>query len=599
MKILGIHYGHDANVGLLEDGEVTFAISEERLNRRKFFQGFPFLSIQKTLEYTGLQPDNIDLIALINANAQEEPLGGNLNNFYLRTRRPVPRLAKLASPWLCVADNLLGLTIRRRLARKLLLETMESLGFRMDRIRFVDHHLAHAAGTFYSSGFPEALVLTSDGKGDHVSHRTYWAGPKDFELLHESSDFDSAGFFYSCITAFLGFKKLRHEGKITGLAAYGDFEKVSHILSPLGLQENATSLRNLLISEAEANNIYRVYWQTLKENPRLLYLWLTSYCAIMSRYSQYRYETFFKEAFNGTPREHVAAYAQRWLEENLVGLVRQQIEQSGPNYVCLSGGTFGNVRLNQIIAELEGVRSIYIQPAMGDGGLGVGGAQWLWSQNGNRPKPRLLEKVYLGPLFSDDEVLKAIKQSRLPYERLDNIEQKIATLLASGTIVGRFLGRMEWGPRALGNRSILVQATDPAINQTLNKRLKRTEFMPFAPIILEEHAKDFFVGYDSSDLAARFMTITYNVFEHQLDRVKAVIHVDQTARPQVVRKSDNPSIYQTLRYYYDLTGLPMLINTSFNMHEEPIVCTPEDAIRAFKEGAVDVLALENYLVQSP
>jgi len=597
MRILGIHYGHDSNAGIIEDGEVLYAISEERLNRKKFHRGFPFLSISSALNYCRLQPDDIDILAVVNLNAQEETLGGNLKNFYTRINRPVPWPAHILSAPISAADNILGLTLRRSIAKKKVRDTLRRLGFNPEKVRFVDHHLAHAAGAFFLSGFEEALVFTSDGKGDHISHGTYLAGPNVFKKLHESRAFDSVGFFYTCITAYLGFKKLRHEGKITGLAAYGTFDKVKHIKSPIGPNNELTEIRNFLISEKEAKNIYRVYVKMLKENPKLLYQWITSYSAVMAEYSQYCFEKYFKTSFDGMSREHVAAFAQKHLENTVTTLVDVQVSQYGTSNVCLSGGTFGNVRLNQKISQLKGVKSVYIQPAMADTGLGVGGALWEYWRLQSKWNHRFLSKVFLGPEFSDQQIVDILKRYDLNFERIEDIEKHIALLLWEGKIIGRYTGRMEWGPRALGNRSILVTATDDSINQTLNKRLKRTEFMPFAPIILEEYASQYFKGYNSQQPAPRFMTITYDVFESKKSQIPAVVHVDGTARPQVVRMSDNPSLYKVLTEYHRLSNIPVLINTSFNMHEEPIVCTPDDAVRSFLQGAVDLLAIENYLVK--
>ncbi|MCG8572861.1 MAG: carbamoyltransferase, partial [Spirochaetes bacterium] len=214
----------------------------------------------------------------------------------------------------------------------------------------------------------------------------------------------------------------------------------------------------------------------------------------------------------------------------------------------------------------------------------------------NNSQNNQLDNAYKGHYYSNDVIKNALDRSELKYEKHQNIEKEIAKLLSKDKVIGRFNGPMEWGPRALGNRSIIVSAQDKSINDILNKRLSRTEFMPFAPIIMEEYAKDYFVNYNSSDVAARYMTITYDVVKDKQHLIPAVVHVDGTARPQVVRKEDNESLYNILKHYYEITGIPVLINTSFNMHEEPIVCCPNDALRAFKMGSVDYLAIDDFLV---
>jgi len=312
--------------------------------------------------------------------------------------------------------------------------------------------------------------------------------------------------------------------------------------------------------------------------------------------ARHRFMNFLENEFAGFARENVAAFAQKCLEEVLLKLVQEQVQKHKIPNIALSGGTFGNVRLNQKIAELDGVQSIYVQPAMGDGGLGVGGAVWEYWNSQKTWNHSFLPQVYLGPEFTDKQVLEALKNTDLTYKKVKNIEHHIAKAMAEGKIVGRFKGRMEWGPRALGNRSIIASAKDAKINQELNDRLKRTEFMPFAPIILEEFASEYFKGYQSDQVAPRFMTVTYDVEESKHSQIPAVVHVDGTARPQVVLKKDNSSLQKILSKYLELTGIPVLINTSFNMHEEPIVCTPDDAIRAYQQGAIDILAIENYWV---
>lgn len=595
MRILGIHYGHDANASIIENGRVLYAIGEERLNRKKFYRGFPFLSIEAALEYTGLKANDIDVVALITANTPDEELGGNLKSFYSGDNGKTPFIAGVLSTPVSIIDNIFQLNIRKKIARNIVKNNIRKVGLDGKKIVYIDHHLAHAAGAFFLSGFKEALVFTVDGKGDHVSHRTYIATKNTFRKLYESKDYNSAGHFYSCITSYLGFKRLHHEGKITGLAAYGDFDKVKHIPSPIGLDEGQNIIKNKLLSK-DSYNVFSIYIDILKKDPRSLMQMLSTTSAVRPWYGQYCYGKYFEKNFKGVDREHVAAFAQRHLEDTMLKLVQKQVQEFNVPHICLSGGVFGNVRLNQKIAELNGVKNVYIQPAMGDGGLSVGGALWEYMENKGDWKPSLLENVYLGPEFSNEQIMSALKKYNVKYEFIDNVEKYIADALSNGKIIGRFKGRMEWGPRALGNRTIIASATDASINDTLNKRLKRSDFMPFAPIISEEHAHAYFKGYKPQHLAARFMTTTYHVVEDKRMQIPAVVHVDGTARPQVVRKEDNPSLYKVISEYYKLTAIPVLINTSFNMHEEPIVCTPEDAVRAYLQGAVDILAIENFIV---
>lgn len=595
MRILGIHYGHDANACVIEDGRVLYAIGEERINRKKFYRGFPFLSIKAALEYTGLSTKDIDVVVLITTNTPDEELGGNLRSFYSDSNGKTPFIADVLSTPVSIIDNIFQLNIRKRLARNIVEQNVIKAGLDITKLVYVDHHLAHAAGAFFLSGFNESLVFTVDGKGDYVSHRTYIASKNTLKKLYESKDYHSAGHFYSCITSYLGFRRLHHEGKITGLAAYGDFDKVKQISSPLGLDEEQNVIKNKLLTK-DSYSTFGIYMDMLKKDPKSLFRMLATTSSVRPWYGQYCYGKYFEDNFKGIEREHVATFAQRHLEDTILKLVQKQVKKNKIPNICMSGGVFGNVRLNQKIADLDGVKNVYIQPAMGDGGLSAGGALWEYYKDKDNWKPSFLENVYLGPEFSKEQIMAALKKYNVKYKLMDNTEKYIADALSNGKIVGRFKGRMEWGPRALGNRTIIAPVTDVSINDTLNKRLKRSDFMPFAPIILEEQAHAYFEGYKPQHLAPRFMTITYNVVEDKRSQIPAVVHVDGTARPQVVRKEDNPSLYKVLSEYYKLTAIPVLINTSFNMHEEPIVCTPDDAVRAYLQGAVDILAIEDFIV---
>ena len=382
----------------------------------------------------------------------------------------------------------------------------------------------------------------------------------------------SPGIFYTFITKRFGFSPSKHEGKITGLAAYGDYN--------LTIEK----MRHIIRYDNKKHSFYSTYIPKLFKS---------------KSYGEWNLP-IIDDLLDQVTREHVAAGLQQLTEDIVCKYVEDAVAKTGIRNVALSGGVFSNVKVNQRIRELDCVDNVYIHPNMGDGGLPLGAAYYLWAQRmikrGEKPLPQFLPTVYLGPSFTNEEIETEIKKAGLSYKKVEKIEVEIAKLLTEKKIVGRFAGRMEYGPRALGNRSILAEATDKTINDWLNERLKRTEFMPFAPCIIEEDAKDFYKGWEPDHAAARFMTITYDVPEDKGKLVPAVTHVDSTARPQVVRKEDNPSYHRIIEVYKEITGLPVIINTSFNMHEEPIVCTPADAIRSFQHGSVDVLAMENFLI---
>lgn len=263
--------------------------------------------------------------------------------------------------------------------------------------------------------------------------------------------------------------------------------------------------------------------------------------------------------------------------------------------IVLGGGLFANVKLNQRIAEIDGVKNVFIHPHMGDGGNAVGGAL-AWLAKKTKMSSFKLPHVYLGPSWTQEDIQLSLEKNHLSYQNFPDVETEIARLIANGRVIARFDRSMEYGPRALGNRSILYQATEPSVNQWLNAQLKRSEFMPFAPAVLTERSAECFLGLSGKEHTAHFMNITFDCSSYFREKCPASVHIDGTARPQLVDHASNPSFYRIIKAYEGITGLPGIINTSFNMHEEPIVCSPEDAIRAFQLGKLDVLAIGNFII---
>jgi carbamoyltransferase len=297
------------------------------------------------------------------------------------------------------------------------------------------------------------------------------------------------------------------------------------------------------------------------------------------------------------PKIDVAAAYQQVLEFIATRYVAHYLRQTGLRHLVLSGGVVANVKLNQRLRELPGVDRLFVHPNMGDGGCGTGAA--LLEFNGNSARSEPIADVFWGPCYDETQIADALRRAQLPFDRYTPIEPKVAQLIAEGKVVARFDGRMEYGPRALGNRSILYHAREPEVNQWLNQRLGRTEFMPFAPATLYEYRNDCYRNIDGADYAAQFMTVTFDCTGRMKRESPAAVHVDGTARPQLVTATSNASFYRIISEFHRLTGIPSVINTSFNMHEEPIVCTPDDAIRAFLQGNLEYLAIGHFLVAHP
>jgi carbamoyltransferase len=296
-------------------------------------------------------------------------------------------------------------------------------------------------------------------------------------------------------------------------------------------------------------------------------------------------------------KQDVAAAHQTAMERSVAKIVKHWIDRTGAKNVVLSGGVCANVKLNQRIFEVEGVEKIFVHPGMGDGGLGTGAAFLLEEKNGFQPYE--MPDAFLGPEYTEAEMRAALEKEKVPFERYDDVDERIADLAAADHVVARFSGRMEYGPRALGNRTVLYRAKDPTVNSWLNRQLGRTEFMPFAPATMYEHRHENYKNVDGAEYAAQFMTITFDCTEKMIAENPAAVHVDGTARPQLVTPTSNPGFYRILQAFHRRTGVATLINTSYNMHEEPIVCTPYDGVRAFLDGRLGVLAMGPFLAWLP
>ena len=605
MIVLGISpLDKDSTISIVEDGKVLFAAAEERFTRTKLQDGFPAEALQAGLDYTGVRVEDIDAVAypfldwkkeseLFNKNLQDEQrfleeievgeTQRELAAALAKVRARTEPIHGLANPNEKMNKGLLNKVfyrlagaegvLSRNMAKKAstdwgrdslkyhktwqqeLEDNLEELGL-LHKLKRFEHHLSHATGAYVASGYDRALIVTLDGYGSGLAGSVSIGEGRKVRRIHSLEYPHSLGTFYESVTSSLGFKPSRHEGKIVGLAAYGDPDV---LIEPV-LRRFHQEPGNFRI--LESNNIY------------------------FSRYLS----TLF-------PKIDVAAVYQKALEIVAANYIRHYVQKTGIDTVVLSGGVAANVKMNQRVIEIPEIEHVFIYPNMGDGGCGTGAA-FLSSQTltGDRNAYR---DVYFGPDYTDNSIAEVLSGAGLPFEQLIPIEPVIAKLINNGNVIGRFNGRMEYGPRALGNRSILYRATEPEVNQWLNQRLGRTEFMPFAPVTLFEERNRCYENISGAEYAAQFMTITLNCTDYMKRVSPAAVHVDGTARPQLIREEVNPSYYRIVYEYSKLSGIPSLINTSFNMHEEPIVNSPQDAIRAFLQGNVDYLAISNFLVKHP
>lgn len=564
MNILGIHDGKDAGVALVAGGRVVFAANEERYSRQKMHFGFPFLSLQKLFRFTGVEPKDIDQVTVgFEAMAEQS---SEAYDYQAEPRLHQKVYSALTRTLGGVMDTKAA-TYGALQVLKLLSQNKTELRQNLSNVgveapvQFLNHHLTHAASAYYTSGRSEALVVTSDGGGDAISGGTFVARDGVIENKSTFSTLNSAGVFWEIITQLCGFNPERHGGKITGLAAYAAGDEAYAILGKIyGYNRRAGGM----------------------ENRRKL--------AFRDAYEYVRAQA------GHLGIEELSSGAQRILEETFVETVREARARHGIPHLVLAGGTFANVRLNQKILEIPGIESVHVYPHMGDGGTAVGSAL-LAAAHAGETQPHELPDVFWGDDWSDAAIRAELERCHgVRWERLADPAAAIADAIAAKQVVGVFQGRMEYGPRALGHRSILAEPTDTTMMDWLNRRLCRTEFMPFAPLVLEEEAPRYFENFAACAYPSRFMTICVQTTPLCREKAAGVVHRDGTARPQAVRRDTDPYTHAALEAYRRKTGLPLAINTSFNKHEEPIVGSPADAIGELKRDAVDVLFLENYRV---
>ncbi len=561
MKVLGIMDSHDAGVALVEDGKIVYAANEERFTRKKLFWGFPKEALSNLFEYTKTNPSEIDYVAMGSIGMVEtsSSTGFDRGNVGL-LRTTFEKASKLFGPLMASRFTISVMKRAMKLSRKnksFVKSHLKKIGVDAP-IKYLDHHSNHAASAYYTFGHKDALVITADGGGDGLSGTVYTGEDGYMEKITECPKIHSIGNFWDYITYICGFNPLRHGGKITGLAAYNPSPE---------LYEKLRKYYGYSKEELHFINKKHLFWrESIK---------------------------FLKNLFGDSSIEAISYAAQKVLEENMCGIIHEAVKKTGLTRVALAGGTFANVRLNQKLLELENVEEVYVHPHMGDGGLAVGAALNLYA-NIKKLKPFRLEDVYLGPSYNEEDILNACETNRVRYEKLSDPADMMASLLVKKKVLGIYSGRMEYGPRALGHRTIAAEPTDTKMMDWLNKRLVRTEFMPFAPIILEERAPDYFKNFEAGKYPAKFMTICFDCTDLAKKKAPGIVHKDGTARPQTVNRESNKNFYDLLKKYDEKIGLPISINTSFNKHEEPIVCRPEEAIKEFLRGAVDNLFIENY-----
>ncbi len=558
MNILGIScYYHDAAACLVKDGVVVAAVQEERLNRIKNSSDFPIKAINYCIQAGGISFNQIDYVAFY-----EKP--------FLKFSRVIfDHIRSFPFSYRNFLQNT-PFWLQDRLVIPLVLK--REFGYE-GKIVFVKHHLAHASSSFLVSPFDEAAIIIADGVGEYATTSYGYGKGNAINILKEIHYPDSLGLLYSALTSFLGFKVNSGEGTTMALASFG---------KPVYIDK---------------------FYDIIKVNTDGSFRMNARYFGFIKG------KTMFSKKFVklfGPPRKPGAEYEQKYrdiaaslqlfVEETLIKMANHVYKETGLKNLCLAGGVFLNCVANQKIIDNTFFEQIFIQPGAGDAGTCIGAAMNLYNCVLNNPRQYIMEHAYLGPEYSNLHIKRIILNSNLKFIEYseDELIKKTAQLINDNKTVGWLQGRLEFGPRALGNRSILANATNKEMVNVLNNRIKHREwFRPFAPIVPEEYANAYF----NLTQLSPFMLLAPHVKEHVKTILPAITHIDGTARVQTVSLKHNPILHKLLLEYQKISGIPVMINTSFNLQGEPIVCNPEEAINDFLQSEMDYLVMGCFIVE--
>lgn len=578
MIILGIScYYHDAAAVILKDGIILAAAEEERFSRIKHDSSFPKFSIDFCLKQTGLKIKEIDWVV-----------------FY---EKPFLKFERITLSSISTAPNGRGLFVdayKTWLKQKLwiksdILSSLKKID--SSKILFVPHHISHAASSYYSSPFQNAAIFTCDGVGEWTTTTWGEASGSNLEIKQEIKFPHSLGLFYSTFTQFLGFEINEGEFKVMGLSPYGQPKYIKKIEKLIKQEKDGSYKLDLS---------YFNFHTSTKQS-----------------FSQKFIDLFGVKPMNPKKSENVepiyadiAASAQVVLEDKVLAIAKYIRQQTENNNLCYSGGVALNGVANWRIFKEAGFANIYIHPASGDSGGALGAALYLYHHILKNPKKKnAFPSVYMGQKNEDSEIKKFLTKNeqalssgnRIKVTRLSNkkLEDTVAKLLAEGKVIGWVKDRFEWGPRALGARSILADPRDSKMKDIVNSKIKfREGFRPFAPVTLYEKAREYFeIGDEEIQPILEYMLAVVPVKKKYRKNLGAITHVDGTARPQFIKKAKNPSYYNVIKKFGQITGIPVLLNTSFNLKGEPIVNTPSEAYNTFMKSGLDYLVLENYLIK--
>lgn len=567
MIVLGIScFYHDSAAAIIKDGKIVAAAQEERFTRLKHDNNFPYKSIVYCLDSLGIAINEVDYISFY-----EKPI----IKFVRILEQHVTHFPKSAKVFF---DTIPAWILQKLQIRNILEKELHYFG----KIIFLPHHLSHAAASYYTSPFNnDADILTLDGVGEWATTTSGYIKNGEIVLEKQINFPHSLGLFYSALTAYLGFAVNNDEYKVMGLSAYGKNPK-----------EYYSQIKSLIKLNSDGSYQLDTKYFSFEYREKMFNQHL---CKLLGGPAR------VPDSEMNPRYENIAAATQQVFEESLFHLLNNLYKKHPSENLLLSGGSALNSLANGKILKNTPFKNLYITPDPGDGGASLGAALYTYHSLLKNPKHQTLPSAYLGPEFTSWQINNAIKKYHLSATLIstpEKLNDLLSDLLIKQKVIGYFQGRMEWGPRALGNRSILAAATSQEMQDIINAKVKHREmFRPFAPVILREHAREYFVTDKNISVSADYMLLVYPFKKSVQSKVPAVVHVDGTGRLQTIDQKSNPKYYQLINAYYKKTGIPLILNTSFNVKGEPIVCTPENAIECFLNTQIDYLVLGNYLIK--
>lgn len=586
MYILGINVSKNATAALLKDGQIIACVQEERFTRVKNQSGFPFKSVEFCLNCAQISLKEVDLMAFgaknpfaaiyfrTNENKSVKKirdLTTDLSFFLAEVSKLVPFILIIYQSIYSFAHFFF--TFAKPVIKYLYIHKLsQKLKFPKEKMVFFDHHLSHgfAANYIFEASDKKRLVITNDGAGDSTCGKVFVVKKDYWNEIAKTSNRYSLAYIYYYVTKLLGFIPDEEEYKVMGLAPYASKDQAENVVK---------ILKNLI--------------------------WVKG-LSFRSKIERVSTLSFLKANMDGIRFDLIASGVQKLVEDLLTSQVKNAVFKTGIKEVVLGGGLVMNIKANMEVLKMSEVSKLLVCPSSSDESVALGacflGYKSVCDSLGVEFKPMKLDNLYLGPEFAEEEIEIAIKKikgnGKIRVKKLGKDASRIvAKLLAKGKVVARFSGRMEFGARALGNRSILADPRDFSVVRLINRQIKNRDFwMPFAPTILNERARDYLVNPKNNDSA--FMMIGFKTTEKGQREIVAAIHpYDQTCRPQIIKKEDNPDYYDIIKQFERLTGVGAILNTSFNLHGEPIVCTPFDAIKTFENSTLEYLLLEDYLLK--